>query len=78
MCQLSASLQIEFLTILTNPETLTQFILDPTSFNLEHRVHRDDPITKYLFKISRDLCFSINNRRMKTLLELSKEKNNDE
>ena len=59
MCQLSASLKIKNLTILTNPETLTQFILDPTSFNLEHRVHRDDPITKYLFKISRDLCFPI-------------------
>ena len=78
MCRLSPSLQVDFQSLVNNPETLNQFLLDPTSFNLEHRVHRNDPIVQHLFKISRDLCYSIHNRRMKTLLELSKEKNNDE
>ena len=74
---LSPSLQVDFQSLVNNPETHTQFLLDPTSFNLEHRVHRNDPIVHHLFKISRDLCYSIHNRRMKKLLQLSKEKTNN-
>ena len=58
--------------ILSNPDRLTQFILDPTSFNLQTRVHVSDPITINLFKLSRDLCSSIHSERMNKLQLLSK------
>ena len=66
-----AKTHLEINSIIQNPETLTQFILDPTSFNLESRVHRDDPVVQSLFKLSRDMCYSIHNARMKKLKELS-------
>ena len=53
-------------------ETLTQFILDPTSMNLKERVHVNDPIVPDLFKLSRDICYSINKRRMKLLEDMTK------
>ena len=56
--------------LLKNSESLTQFILDPTSFNLSSRVHRNDPVCQTLFKLSRDMCFSIHNARMKKLKEI--------
>jgi hypothetical protein len=64
--------KINFQHILADPENLTQFILDPTSFNLENRVHISDPVIAPLFKLSRDLCLSIHTRRMKILQEMSK------
>ena len=39
-----------------SPEKLTQFILDPTSFNLKNRVNISDPIVPDLYSISIDLC----------------------
>ena len=65
-----AKTEVNIDLIMQNPENLTQFILDPTSFNLENRVHRDDPIVPLLFRLSRDLCYSIHNARMKKLKEL--------
>ena len=65
-----AKTEVNMDLIMQNPENLTQFILDPTSFNLENRVHRDDPIVPLLFRLSRDLCYSIHNARMKKLKEL--------
>ena len=59
------------MNICKNPEILTQFILDPTSFNLIDRIHRDDPIVNQLFKLSRDLCYFIHNARMKKLDEIT-------
>jgi hypothetical protein len=55
-----------------NPETLTQFILDPTSINLKKRVNISDPITHDLFKISSDMWNYVHSERMKQLNELSK------
>ena len=52
----------------------TQFVLDPSSMNLSPRVHRNDPILTELFKLSRDLCFSINKRRNKSLHDLLQER----
>ena len=52
-------------------ETLTQFILDPTSFNLSLRVNINDPIVPSLFSLSRDLCFAIHNERMRQLKSLT-------
>ena len=69
VCKL-AKTQLNTNAIIQDPEDLTQFILDPTSFNLENRVHRDDPIVPMLFKLSRDMCYFIHNARMKRLQEL--------
>ena len=55
-------------------ETLTQFILDPTSMNLKERVHVNDPIVPELFRLSRDICYSINKGILK-LLEDMKNRN---
>ena len=65
-----AKTHLEINSITQNPEILTQFILDPTSVDLESRVHRDDPVVQSLFKLSRDMCHSIHNARMKKLKEL--------
>jgi hypothetical protein len=51
-------------------DTLTQFVLDPTSMNLTERVHINDPIVPQVFKLSRDLCYVINKRRTKLLKEM--------
>ena len=56
--------------IRTNPETLTQFLLDPTSFNLKTRVHISDPVVPELFKLSRDYCYAIHSERTRKLEEL--------
>ena len=50
-----------------DPELLTQFILDPSSLNLPVRVNTNDPVLPSLFQSSRDLCFTINQERMKIL-----------
>ena len=65
---------VDFQSIIVDSQILTQFILDPTSFNLQHRVHRSDQIVPNMFKLSRYLCFSINNARMNKLQQLSKDK----
>ena len=50
VCKSSRS-NIDFQLIANNPISLTQFILDPTSFNLTERIHVCDPIVNQLFKI---------------------------
>ena len=52
-----------FSKVTQQSETLCQFILDPSSLNLSERISMTDPILTDLFKLSRDLCFSINTRR---------------
>ena len=51
--------------------TLCQFILDPTSLNLKYRMKEDDETLEDIFKLSRDLCFSISNERGKYLQYLT-------
>ena len=64
--------KLDFESMLDEPETVTQYVLDPTSFNLNSRIHMSDPVVEPLYKLSRDLCFTIHTRRMKILDELSK------
>ena len=59
--------KVEFEDIRKNETSLTQFILDPSSFNLEKRVHINDPALSTLFRISRDYCYAVNSMRMKKL-----------
>ena len=62
--------QINFENIKTDPHTLTQFLLDPTSFNLKTRVHISDPVVPTLFRLSRDYCSAIHEERTRKLHEL--------
>ena len=61
---------LNFEEIKKNQNILTQFILDPTSFNLVTRIHISDPVVPALFKLSRDFCASIHSARMKKLRDL--------
>ena len=53
VCAQSKS-NLDFSKIKQNNETLCQFLLDPTSFNLQQRIHRNDPLEEIFFKFSRD------------------------
>ena len=66
LCMKSVS-AVDFSEILTNSETLCQFILDPSSFNLKQRIHLTDPLLASFFQVSRDLCHSINEKRLQLL-----------
>jgi hypothetical protein len=66
---LQNSSDINFSELISDSETLCQFILDPSSFNLTKRLHLNDPLLGSFFQVSRDLCFSINERRIKLLKE---------
>ena len=58
--------------IFENENMFTQFMLDPSSFNLDSdcRVNINDPLLTSLFRLLRDLCFSIDNIRRRKLLQL--------
>ena len=51
-------------------KALTQLVLDPSSMNLETRVHLSDPILPELFNVSRDLCAALCKRILNLLNEL--------
>ena len=56
----------------TSDETITQFVLDPTSMNLANgnRISILHPRLPEVLKISRDWCFSANSRRTTLLKKL--------
>ena len=62
-CQQSLS-KIDFEEISSDMNTLTQFILDPSSLNLKVRVNVSDPILPSIFRLSRDYCNAIHTKRM--------------
>ena len=64
--------RINFESIKTDPDILTQFILDPTGLNINTRVHISDPQGPALFKVSRDYCYAIHEERTRRLQELNK------
>ena len=70
LCILSKS-TIIFEDLKKDPNKLTQFILDPTSFNLETRMNISDPTITEMFRLSKDLCQSIHTERTKILKQLS-------
>ena len=73
LCEQSKS-KPNFDNIQKDESTQCQFILDPTSLNLESRICPNDPKIDGFFELSRDICYSIHTRRMKILKEISKEK----
>ena len=54
-----------------DPKEMTQFILDPTSLNLTHRISRNDPVLPQIFSYIRDFCFSVHNERMRRLSSIA-------
>ena len=64
---------INFAEISSKTDILCQFILDPTSMNLERRINEIDPILPEIFQLSRDYCFAISNERTKLLKALTKQ-----
>ena len=73
LCSLSKS-KISWQMIVSDNDTFCQFILDPASFNLEKRIHMDDPILGSVFELSRDYCYAINAARQNILGSLQKRK----
>ena len=63
LCQEASHVKLKEMT---NSE-LCQFLLDPTSLNLKSRINPMDPQVNRYLEISRSLCNSINNRRLKIL-----------
>ena len=64
ICQ-DAGLDIDLKTF--KDTKFIQFVLDPSSMNLQKRVNINDPILPSLFQLSRDFCFSIDRSRSKIL-----------
>ena len=58
--------------IFENENVFTQFMIDPSSFNLDSdcRVNINDPILNNLFKLSIDFFYVIDNTRKKKLKQL--------
>ena len=60
---------LNFSSLQEDNAKLCQFILDPASFNLTPRIHFYDRGLENILVISRDLCFAINQERLKNLEE---------
>ena len=67
----SCASNIKFKDYLKSEQLLTQFILDPSSFNLERRIHINDPVLPQIFVLSRDLCYQLDKRRRAQLNSLA-------
>ena len=59
--------KLSFSNYLCDEKSTTQFILDPSSFNLKKRIHISDPILPQIFKISRDLGSALLKKRTHSL-----------
>ena len=64
--------KVNFEFIQNDENTLCQFIVDPTSMNLPQRVNLSDPLVSKFFTLSRDICYSLDKRRMNILRNLDK------
>ena len=66
--------KIDFSEITKNPNTLTQYILDCTSLNLnnKYRVNVQDNAVYAVFKKSREFIFKIHTERIQKLKEIKK------
>ena len=65
LCQVANQVDIHKMT----KSELCQFLLDPTSLNLKSRINPMDPNLNKFLEISRSMCNSINNRRLKVISE---------
>ena len=70
---LQAKSSVKFEEMRSQFNTLTQFILDPSSFNLETRIHLSDPILPDIFQLSRDYCNAIHTKRSNVITSYQQE-----
>ena len=63
----------EFNQLVTSEDLFTQFLVDPTSFNLpdKYRINFNDAKLTQINKITRHLCYSVNQQRLQKLRDLS-------
>ena len=70
-CDLSQQINYPFEMILNNPESLCQFILDPSSLNLMKRLQTNNVKIPEFYRLSRDFCYAVHSRRMNLLESIS-------
>ena len=70
LCNVSCY-SINFTHLLENEELLTQFVLDPSSLNMETRININDPLLPEFFRLSRDLCYVLDRERGAMLKKLN-------
>ena len=63
--------QLNFHIIMKDSAKLTQYILDPTSLNLENRIGMSDPILPDVIKLCQTFCHLTDKERQETLKTLS-------
>ena len=63
----------EFERLVADDELFTQFVVDPTSFNLPdpYRINVNDANLIQICKLTRNLCFSINQLRIRKLRDIN-------
>ena len=66
LCSLTKN-QINFTDMKESETKLCQFILDPTSLNLDVRVSLNDPLLPDFFRLTRDYCFLMDKTRIRLL-----------
>ena len=71
LCEQSVS-GVNFSEVMKHPQALCQFLLDPSSMNLFARISMQDPQLESFFKLTRQLCYSINEKRLTLLRSLEK------
>ena len=76
LCTLTKN-HIQFDEISDNEEVLCQFILDPTSLNLNTRVSLNDPLVPQFYKLSRDFCFLLDKTRIGLLKQMEETAKNN-
>ena len=69
---------VNFSTIRDSPQTLTQFLLDCTSFNLNNssRINIGDPFVKNIFTEARHYINAVHLERIKKLAEIEGKRRN--
>ena len=63
----------QFERLVADDELFTQFVVDPTSFNLPdpYRINVNDANLIQICKLTRNLCFSINQLRIRKLRDIN-------
>ena len=63
-----------FEELVNNEDLITQFIVDPVSFNLPdvYRICIEDANLSQIFRVTRQMCYAVNRERLNKLKELTR------
>ena len=70
LCNVSKS-KVNISNIMKCKETMAQFILDPSSLNLQDRISVYDPILPKLFELCQKYCYITQSERLKNLQSMT-------